>query len=288
LQGADHFTGLPLEAHGFAADEQEFEHYATAVEMSIATTGHIPPFVTTDKGHSVRSNFEWSVERGITLVAPYRQANGSAPSHAEATVEFDEHGVPFCRHCITSGTDQVGFVLLPAASPRARPRPILRVRCAAPQKPECLKIQELDCHRDPTKLLPVWRTHPAYTEARSMHQNYERTHKEARDRANAKPRHYETRSKRVSLKLTILRANVGAIIAWLRASIINGWLGTPAMNPELELVAQRQRRQHRQNHINYIHRRTIEKRLRRGLVGGGRVPPRNRGAPTQRAPQTAD
>ena len=60
------------------------------------------------------------------------------------------------------------------------------------------------------------------------------------------------------------------------------------MNPELELVAQRQRRQHRQNHINYIHRRTIEKRLRRGLVGGGRVPPRNRGAPTQRAPKTTD
>lgn len=114
-----------------------------------------------------------------------------------------------------------------------------------------------------------------------MHNNYERSHKEARDRANAKPRHFETRSKRVSLTLAIMRANAGAIIAWLRASIINGWLGTPAMNPELEVVAHRRRLQHRQRHIAYIERRTLEKRLRHGLVGGGRVPPRNRGAPTR-------
>ena len=56
----------------------------------------------------------------------------------------------------------------------------------------------------------------------------------------------------------------------------------PAMNPELEVVAQRQRQRDRKNHITYINRRTIEKRLRLGLVGGGRVPPRNRGAPTRR------
>ena len=116
LQPADHFTGLPLEAHGFAADEHEYKHYVPAVTKAIATTGHVPSFVTADKGHSMREPFEWSCERGITLVAPYRQANGSAPPRAEATVDFDEHGVPFCRACHVSGTDQVGFVLLPAAS----------------------------------------------------------------------------------------------------------------------------------------------------------------------------
>ena len=47
-------------------------------------------------------------------------------------------------------------------------------------------------------------------------------------------------------------ANVGAIIAWLRASVLNSWLGTPAMNPELEAAAQRRRRQQRQTHIAYI------------------------------------
>lgn len=87
-----------------------------------------------------------------------------------------------------------------------------------------------------------------------------------------------------ALKLAILRANVGAIIAWLRASIINGWLGTPAMNPELEVVAARQHRTQRQSRIRYIQRRTIERRLRLGRVGGGRVPHRNRGGPAPSAP----
>jgi hypothetical protein len=52
--------------------------------------------------------------------------------------------------------------------------------------------------------------------------------------------------------------------------------------PRAEVVAQRQRQRDRKNHITYINRRTIEKRPRLGLVGGGRVPPRNRGAPTRR------
>jgi hypothetical protein len=140
LQPADHFTGLPLEAHGFAADEQEFKPYPTAVEKAIATTGHIPPLVTVDKGHSWWENFLWSAERGMTLVAPYRKPNQNSPDRAQATVDFDEHGVPFCRHCHVSGTDQLGFVLRPAKG-NGQPEPILRVRCASPQTPECLKPQ---------------------------------------------------------------------------------------------------------------------------------------------------
>ena len=77
--------------------------------------------------------------------------------------------------------------------------------------------QEWDCHRDPTRLLPVWRTHPAFSAARRRHMELERAHNEARMRANAKPRHFETRSKRVSLKLAIMRMNVYATIAWQRA-----------------------------------------------------------------------
>jgi uncharacterized membrane protein (DUF485 family) len=65
----------------------------------------------------------------------------------------------------------------------------------------------------------------------------ERGHHEACMRANVKARHFETRSKRVSLTLTIMRMNVYALIAWLRACVINGWLGTPVLNPELERSA---------------------------------------------------
>lgn len=111
----------------------------------------------------------------------------------------------------------------------------------------------------------------------------ERAHNEARMRANAKPRHFETRSKRVSLKLAIMRMNVYATIAWLRASIINGWLGTPVLNPQLERTASKQRRLDAATQAGYIIRAVIVARLRRGYVGGGRVPHRARGAPTKRA-----
>ncbi len=53
VQGVDHFTGLPLRAHGFAADENESTHYTTVVEKAIATLGRVPDFVTTDKAYYV-------------------------------------------------------------------------------------------------------------------------------------------------------------------------------------------------------------------------------------------
>ena len=72
IQGVDHFTGLPLRAHGFAADENESTHYTTVVEKSIATLGRVPDYVTTDRAYYVKDCFEWSVVRGITLVSPYK------------------------------------------------------------------------------------------------------------------------------------------------------------------------------------------------------------------------
>jgi DDE family transposase len=282
-QGIDHFSGLPLEAHGFAADQTEFKHYETVVEKAIDTLGRTPFFVSADKGMSYTDCFEWSVERGMTLVAPYRKANGVAPDKAQPTVHFDQHGVPFCRGC-GGGTDQVGFHVEEAKGVKGKPRPLLLVRCAAPQTEKCVGPQEWNCRVDPTRLLPVWRTHPAYSAVRKRHQQFERAHNEARTRANAKPRHFETRTKRVSLDLAIMRMNVYALIAWLRASVINGWLGTPALNPELERLAAKQRWLDTNTQATFTNHMVIVARLRRGLVGGGRVPHRNRGGPTRAAP----
>jgi hypothetical protein len=159
------------------------------------------------------------------------------------------------------------------------------VRCAAPQSKECEGIHAISCYRDPTRLLPVWRTHPAYSAARRRQQEFERAHTEARSRANAKARHFETRSKRISLQLAIMRMNVYALIAWLRASIINGWLGTPVLNPVLERAAARQRRLLGESQAQFINRAVIVARLRRGHVGGGHVPPRARAGPTRGAPR---
>lgn len=190
VQGVDHFTGLPLAAHGFAADQNEHTHCSTVVEKTIATLGRVPDFVTTDKAYYVEECFKWSVTRGITLVAPYR-AYSKGAAHAQATIHCDEHGIPHCRGC-GEGTDQVTFFVEPAKGRNGEPRPLLRYRCAAPQEADCVGVQEKSCLADPMRLLPVWRTHPAYSEARTRHQALERNHYEARSRANGKARHFET------------------------------------------------------------------------------------------------
>jgi hypothetical protein len=53
----------------------------------------------------------------------------------------------------------------------------------------------------------------AYSEAPTRHQALERNHDEPRARANGKPRHFETRSKRISRRFAVLPLNVYAIAA---------------------------------------------------------------------------
>jgi hypothetical protein len=113
---------------------------------------------------------------------------------------------------------------------------------------------------------------------------HERAHNHARQRANAKPRHYETRSKRISLTFAVMRLNIYAVISWLRAGVINGWLGTPALNPQLSRKITRARELEAASQAAFIQHFVVIARLRRGQVGGGRVPHRARGAPTRRAP----
>ena len=264
VQPTDHYTGLALPATGFPADENEESHAAEVFDITRDAVGRYPWMATADKAYSLTHVYTSAVERGITLVAPYKPRGNEPDGRAQATTEFDEHGVPFCRHCRVAGTDQVGFVLEAPKTPGARPRAVLRVKCAQPSTPACRNVQEISCFVDPRRLLPVWRTHPAYAEARLMHQNYERSHKEARSRSNAVPRHFETRSKRVSLQLVILRANVAALNDWVRSSVINGWLGNPALNPERGATNAAIRRARRRRCVNYMHFRTIERRLRLG------------------------
>jgi hypothetical protein len=281
-QPIDDLTGLPLEAIGFSANEYEAYHYQEAVEKAEATTGACPFWVSTDKAYALWDCYAYSARRGITQVTPYRPPSRAASKRAEATDLHDEHGVPFCRNpqC-RGGTDQIGFVIKPPKGPGGQPRPVLRVKCSAPVGPECEGVQEVSCMRDPTRLLPVFRTHPGYTEVRSMHSSYERSHNEARSRATAKPRYFETRSKRVSLSLAVMRANTGALIAWLRASVINGWLGNQPFNPSLQAANQKLHQQRRTNHQEWVLERMYARRRRLGRLGGGRHPPRKRGSPTR-------
>ncbi len=225
--------------------------------------------------------------RGITLVSPYKAPSKGAPK-AQATMHCDRHGVPHCRGC-GEGTDQVTFFLEPRQGPKRQATPDPALHSAPPRRTqECLGVQEKSCLVDPMRLLPVWRTHPAYSEARTRHQALERNHYEARSRANAKPRHFETRSKRISRRGAVMRLNIYAIIAWMKAALINGWLGTPVLNPELARDADRQRRAGRKTKYEYVQHRVRLARLRNGDVGGGRLPHRTRGKPPpRRAPTRA-
>ena len=284
-QPVDHFSGLPLKAIGFPADDYEARHYPAALEAAETTTGLRPFYASTDMAYSTRDCFEHSARLGVTQVSPYRPFGPHTPKRAEATVHFDEHGIPFCRNCL-GGTDQVGFLVKPPKGPGGKPRPVIRVKCAAPDREECDGVQEWSLMVDPTRLLPVFRTHPAYIEVRNMHSSFERAHNEARARSNSKPRHFETRSKRVSLTLAIMRADAGALIAWLRASVINGWLGSQTFNPELSVASAKLHRQQRQRQIDRIQEHTFNRRRRLGRLGGGRHPPRSRGAPDTGAAPT--
>ena len=70
----------------------------------------------------------------------------------------------------------------------------------------------------------------------------------------------------------MLRLNVYAIIAWIKAGIINGWFGAPVLNPELARDADRDRRSGRKTKYEYIQRAARLTRMRNGQVGGGRLP----------------
>ena len=73
--------------------------------------------------------------------------------------------------------------------------------------------------------------------------------------------------------------DIGAIIACLRASVINGWLGNAPLNPALDERNHAIRQAHRNRKIKYVNFRTMERRLRIGRVSGGRYPPRPRARP---------
>lgn len=85
-----------------------------------------------------------------------------------------------------------------------------------------------------------------------------------------------------------MRLNIYGIIAWLKAARINGWLGTPVLNPELARDAGRQRRASRKTKYEFVQHRVRLARLRAGHIGGGRLPHRTRGKPPpRRAPTRA-
>jgi len=214
---ADHYTGGPLAIYVFPADKQEYVAYPTMYEQARSNVGADPLSVAGDKGHSLRAVYEYNTLRGVASVFPYRRKNGSSPEQAEATEEWDEHGIPFCKHC-RSGCDFVSFAVVDG---RAR----LWFECAMPQTDACERVQTISCSKDYARLLPLWRTSEAYGAMRESHGEYERIHHLERVRYLVAPDQLAIRTKRIGIGVQQLRSSAAMFLEWLRICMRQGWIG---------------------------------------------------------------
>jgi hypothetical protein len=78
--------------------------------------------------------------------------------------------------------------------------------------------------------VPLWRTDALYHELKESHGTYEAAHDWWRDRYKVAADHLGLRPKVRSLGFHRLRANVAALVEWLRICFVQGWLGSPARN----------------------------------------------------------
>jgi hypothetical protein len=173
--------------------------------------------VAGDRGQSAPQVYEHNTSRGVGTVIPYRRKNGSSPKQAEATDEWDEYGIPFCRHCKSGGD----FVRFSVADGRAR----LWFECSMPQRAGCDRIQSISCGKDYTRLLPLWRTMDAYAVMRETHGEYERIHNLERVRYLVGPDQLSIRPKRIGIGTQQLRSSAAVFLEWLRICLRQGWIG---------------------------------------------------------------
>jgi hypothetical protein len=243
----DHFTRLPLAIHLFPADRNEEQEYETIYGIATGNTGKDPVLVAGDRGLSFSHIFEFNTRHGVGSVFQYRRFGAKLPVHAPRGENYDEHGVPECQHC-GGLTDFVRFAL-----DKGTGSPRLWVRCAFPVTDKCEKEQAISCSKDWRRLLPVWRTHPAYEAMTESHQIYEGKHAALRRNYLVGPDDDKLRPCRVGIHWQQLRANCALFLEWLRFDMAGGLGACDVVETGWERVA------------GNIARR----RWTLGLIGGG-------------------
>lgn len=214
----DHFTHAPIAIGIEPADIQEPVIYEKVLLQAIVNLGGAQPLVVAgDRGLSVKRVFEFNTDRGIASALPYRRQNGSEPKKRTGSAEYDEHGVPKCRHC---GGDS-DFVRFRVEVGHGR----LWFRCRLPTTAGCDRIQTISCRRNYRYLLPLWRTEEAYAAMRTSHQNYEHVHNDLRTRYLVSPNSLAIRPKRIGIGVHRLRAAAALFIEWVRLMTTVGRFG---------------------------------------------------------------
>jgi hypothetical protein len=122
--------------------------------------------------------------------------------------------------------------LLPGdlSQPAEHRNPRLWVQCMAGATEECTKTQTVACSSDFRLLVPLWRTDPLYHELRESHSSYEAQHDWWRDRYKVAADDLGVRPKNRDIGWHRLRANVAALVNWLRICYREGWLGKSRRN----------------------------------------------------------
>jgi len=246
----DHYTQLPLALNVFAADQNEFQHYAELLAAVTAASGQQPLMVAADKGYSIAEVFKQNTTKGIASVFPRKRTNQRDSQKSQGTKDFDIHGIPSCRHCKGPGN----FVRFQLVIKGNCIIPRLFFTCSLPEHDDCEGMQSISCSKDWRRLLPVWRTHPQYQAMTQQHNMYEFKHEQMRMNYRVGANDARTRLRRIGLRWQQLRANCAALVEWVRFTVRR-----PNLLPT-----------HKSDGYK-VGRRIAYRRISEGLVGGGEV-----------------
>jgi hypothetical protein len=216
----DEFTDAPVVVYVSSASKAEYHTYPEILHHVQETIGGNPRSIIGDKGYSIESVFKTNTEQGILTVAPFRAGNKKTrPEYA--TDQYDEHGIPLCKHCGVEGTF-VSFTLTP------KPRILYRCSINCPGSQDANgnpKRQSIYCETKWRLLLPTFRTTELYMALRSRIGTKERVHGYWRRRYHVAGDSVDNRVKRNGAGARQLRANAALLIEWLVITWRQGWLG---------------------------------------------------------------
>ncbi|HEX6457271.1 MAG TPA: hypothetical protein VF032_00015 [Thermoleophilaceae bacterium] len=222
MPAIDDYTELPVATHQFRADRNEHTEYPELHRKIVNTIETEPVSITVDRGLAFRAIFEHNTRRGVMTFAPER-APAAGKSYVDLRCdEFDEHGMPRCKHC--GGETDVkgsglGFYITGAGDPRIRFRCRHRHLGAA-----CASKQSISCSKEWRLLLPISKFDEVGHELLHIHKNKEAVHDHNRDRHQVAGNSLHSRPKRAGLPVQQLRAAASMAIDWLRISFQRGWL----------------------------------------------------------------
>ena len=258
----DMATGAVICVEVHAADESEAQAFPRVYERAVEAIGADPVAVVGDRGYSTDDIYAFLTSRGVTGVFPWRRRNQNDPHRAPAGPDWDDHGVPTCRHCGASGN----FVRFSENAGNGR----IWYRCSNPTHAGCDRIQTIYCSRERRRLLPIWRTSPTYGLLMEHGQQFERVHKQHRENFRSGGKHFTERVRMLGQSCIQLRATAACVIEWILVLDRQGWL-KPGQTPRAELQPMTPNGAFR----------SIMKRRRRDRLRGGewrphRAPPRKR------------